>query len=140
MSKKDEQISDGLVSSMGLNIEQIPIANVTIDDSVLRNTVADLNPMKKKKYDYPEEICPICNNKYRNKYTLKQHMKRHDENAGPLKSRARLPRADVQLQFKSIEECMEYVDKLYDDLQQCKKYLQENDTIAVIPEATLPTE
>lgn len=108
--------------------------SVAIDDSALpidRTDISAEDPDKikssKKQYVYPSAECPICHKTLSNKYTLKSHLLRHENDGHPLKFRGRVPGSvdeDDIPRFTNPKECIEYIDKIKNELESMKLTLQ----------------
>lgn len=127
MSKGEQSNNEvsGIPIGLGLDESSMQPVNVQLDDSLGKDDLDKQKPAKKK-YVYPQAECPICHHMFQNKYTLKSHMQRHTEDGKPVKSRGRVVIThEDELRFNNTKECLEYVQRLINDLNQCQKYLQE---------------
>ena len=125
MSKKEDNIDPEQVSIPFLdNPTIITEATINVLNPLDNHDVEAILPeaKPKKKYVYPKAICHICGRELNNKYVLKQHLQRHEDN----KPYNRIPQRDENgnLQFSDVHECMLYISKIAEDMEVVKSYLQ----------------
>ena len=135
MSKKEDNIDPEQVSIHFLDNPPISISESTINVlNPLENHDVDAilpDGKNKKKYVYPKAICHICGRELNNKYVLKQHLQRHEEN----RPYSHLPQRDENgnLQFTDVRECMLYISKIAEEMEIVKSYLQSQTEKLITP-------
>ena len=88
-----------------------------------------------KKYKYPPAECPICHKMFNNKYTLKTHKQRHEDDSRPIKSHPRIQ--NDYIPFPTTQKALEVVNNLLEEIDTIRKTFQSLDPIPAATEVTL---